>query len=121
MGSEQLSKPLGALLDEISLSGTSIAHRPYTTNEKPAQRRALQSSQVECFGRRLVEQRALWATMARLRSVAGPSFVDGRHLMVVMGLLEAGHVVLRYAFLILGVLRLFACVMCSRVPVGVEG
>ena len=120
MGSEQLSKPLGALLDEISLSGTSIAHRPYTTNEKPAQRRALQSSQVECFGSQLVEQRALWATMARLRSVAGPSVADGRHLMV-MGLLEAGHVVLRYAFLILGVLRLFACVMCSRVPIGVEG
>jgi hypothetical protein len=38
-----------------------------------------------------------------------------------MGLLKAGHVVLRYALRILGVLRLSACVVCSRDPIWVEG
>ena len=38
-----------------------------------------------------------------------------------MGLLEAGHVVLRHALRILGVLRRVARVVCSSVPTWVEG
>jgi len=47
-----------------------------------------------------------------------------RHLVgcsVVVGLLEPGHVILRYALRILRVLRLGACVMHSRVAIRVEG
>jgi len=38
-----------------------------------------------------------------------------------VGLLEAGYVVLRYALLVLGVLRLGACVVGARITVRVEG
>ena len=58
---------------------------------------------------------------ARQLSASGPSFADCDHYLVVMGLLEAGNVVLRDALRILGVLRLGACVMCSRVSIWVEG
>ena len=43
------------------------------------------------------------------------------HVFLLMGLLEAGRVVLRDALRILGVLRLGACVVCSRFPAWVEG
>lgn len=38
-----------------------------------------------------------------------------------MGLLKTGYVVLRYAFRIVGVLRLRAGVACSRIPAWIEG
>jgi hypothetical protein len=43
------------------------------------------------------------------------------HRSMIMGLLEAGDVVLGYALRILGVLRLLAGILCSGNPVRIEG